>query len=165
MIVRVRVRSRAIKGKTQEIGGQVALVPLLPKTQVQTRTPPMSADQNTPLFMLSDNDNNEYEDDPAVTQAKANLVVVEHIQQEKAEQRRLEREERKVRVEAEHLTRDVKEAERKWKELEEAELEWLMQEKERLEEEKWAEQQRAAALRGSEKAVERCWWCRLLRLA
>ena len=52
------------------------------------------------------------------------------------------------------LTREIEEAERKQKELEEAELEWLTQEKERLEEEKWAEQQHAAALRGLEKVVE-----------
>ena len=64
----------------------------------------MSADQHTPLFEISDGDNLEYVDDPAVTQAKENLAMAERIQQEKAEQRRLEREERKVRVEAERLT-------------------------------------------------------------
>ena len=48
----------------------------------------MSADPNTPLFMLSDNDDDEYEDNPAVTQAKVNLAAAERIQQEKAEQRR-----------------------------------------------------------------------------
>ena len=56
----------------------------------------MSTNQNTPLFALSDDDDVEYEDDPAVTQAKANLVAVERIQQERAEQKRLEREERKA---------------------------------------------------------------------
>ena len=109
----------------------------------------MSADPNTPLFVISDEDDVEYEDDPAVTQVKANLAAVECIQQEKAEQRRLEREELKVWVEAEHLTKEIKEAERKWRELEEAELERLTQEKE-----KWVEQQCAAALHGSERAAE-----------
>ena len=56
----------------------------------------MSANPNTPLFVLSNDDDNEYEDDPAVTQVKANLAVAERIQQERVEQRRLEREERKV---------------------------------------------------------------------
>ena len=128
--------------------------PYSKKNLSQTRTLPMSTDPNTPLFVLSDDDDIEYEDDPAVAQAKANLVVAERIQTERAEQRRLEREEWKVRVEAERLTREIEEAERKRKELEEAELEQLTQEKERLEEEKRAEQQHAAALRGSEKVAE-----------
>ena len=53
----------------------------------------MSIDPNTPLFVISDRDDVKYEDDPAMTQAKANLVVMERMQQERAEQRRLEREE------------------------------------------------------------------------
>ena len=66
------------------------LRPYSQKPKSKTCTPPMSAEPNTPLFVLSDNDDIEYEDDPAVTQAKANLVVAaECIQQEKAEQRRL----------------------------------------------------------------------------
>ena len=73
----------------------------------------MSADPNTPLFVLSDNDNVKYKDNPAVTQAKANLAAVECIQQEKAEQRRLEREEQKVWAEAEPLTKEIEEAEKK----------------------------------------------------
>ena len=129
-------------------------LPKKPKSK-KTRTPPMSADPNTLLFVLSDDDDVEYEDNPAVTQAKANLAVAERIQQEKAEQRRLEREEWKVWVEVEHLTREIEEAERKWRELEEAELERLTQERERLEEEKQVEQQCMATLRGSERAVER----------
>ena len=64
----------------------------------------MSTDQHTPLSKISDGDDLEYVDDPAVTQAKENLAMVERIQQEKAEQRRLEREERKVQAEAERLT-------------------------------------------------------------
>ena len=63
----------------------------------------MSTDQHTPLFKISDGDDLEYVDDPAVMQAKENLAMAERIQQEKAEQRRLEREERKAWVEAERL--------------------------------------------------------------
>ena len=40
----------------------------------------MSADPNTPLFVLSDGDNVEYEEDPTVAQAKANLAAAERIQ-------------------------------------------------------------------------------------
>ena len=124
----------------------------------------MSADPNTSLFVLSDNDI-EYKDDPAVTQAKANLTGAERIQQEKAEQRRLEREERKVWAEAERLMWDIEEAERQRRELEEAEVERLMWEKEKLEEEKRAEQRHTAMLQGSERAAEWRWWHRHLRLA
>ena len=63
-----------------------------------------------------------YEDDPAVIQARANLTVVERVQQQKAEQKRLEREERRAWAEAERLKGEIKEVERKWRELEEAEL-------------------------------------------
>ena len=131
------------------------LHPYSKKTQVQTRTPPMSANPNTPLFVLSDDDDDEYEDDPAVTQAKANLAAAEHIQQERAEQKRLEREEWKVRVEVERLMWEIEEAERQRRELEEAEIERLTWEKEKLEEEKRAEQQRVATLRGLERVAER----------
>ena len=86
----------------------------------------MSADPATPLFVISDGDNVKYEDDPTVIQAKANLAAVERVQQERAEQRRLERAEQKAWVEAECLTKEIKEVERKWRELEEAELEKLM---------------------------------------
>ena len=119
-------------------------------------------------------------------------MAAERVQQERAEHRRLEREEWKVRVEAERLRWEIKEAERKQRELEEAEgargsggssrkrreleevegargsggssrkrreleeaeLEQLTWEKEQLEEEKRVEQQRTAALHGSERAVE-----------
>ena len=60
----------------------------------------MSTDHNTPLFEISDGDNATYEDDPAVIQARANLVAAEHVQQEKAEQKRLEREEWRAQAEA-----------------------------------------------------------------
>ena len=89
--------------------------------------------------MISNGDNIEYEDDPAITQVKVNLAVVEHIQQEKPKQRRLESEERKAWAEVEHLTKEIEEAERKQRELEEAEVERLTWEKERLEEEKRVE--------------------------
>ena len=149
-----------------------------PKNPSPKHTLPMSANPNTPLFVLSDNNNNnKYEDDPAITQVKANLAVAECIQQEMAEQKRLEREEWKARVDAERLTREIKEAERQWRELEEAEIERLTQEikeaerqqreleeaeierltreKEKLEEEKRAEQWCTVTLRGSERAAER----------
>ena len=64
--------------------------------KLSQHTPLMSADPNTPLFVISDGDDIEYEDNPTVTQVKANLTAVEHIQQEKAKQRRLEREVQKV---------------------------------------------------------------------
>ena len=60
---------------------------------------------------------------------------------------------------------ETKEAERQQRELEEVEVERLTWEKERLEEEKWVEQQRAVALRGSERVAEQCWRCCRLRLA
>ena len=131
--------------------------PLSQKTLVKKHTPLMSADPNTPLFIISAGEDVEYEDDPAITQAKVNLAAAEHIQQEKAEQRRLEREERRVWAEAERLTKEIEEVESKWRELEEAELGRLMQEKEKLEEEKRVEQQHAAALHGSERAAEWRW--------
>ena len=40
----------------------------------------MSTDLNTPLFEISDGDNVEYEDDPAMTQVKVSLVVAEYVQ-------------------------------------------------------------------------------------
>ena len=82
----------------------------------------MSADHNTPLFEISNSDEIKYEDDPAVAQAKVNLAVPEWIQQERAKQRRLEREEWKAWAEAERLRQEIEEAEREQRELEEAEL-------------------------------------------
>ena len=117
-------------------------------------TPLMSANPNTPLFEISDGEDVEYKDDPAVAQVKANLAAVEQIQQERAKQRRLEREEWKVRAEAERLRREIEEVEREWRELEEAEVERLTREKEKLEEENRVEQWCTAVLRGSERAVE-----------
>ena len=80
-------------------------------------------------------------------------MVVERVQQERAEQRRLEREEWKAQAEAERLTWEIEEAERKQRELEETELEQLTLE-ERLEEEMHIEQQHMVVLHGSERAVE-----------
>ena len=97
----------------------------------------MSTDHNTPLFEISDGDEIEYEDDPAVAQAKVNLVAAEQIQQE--------REEQKAQAEVE----------REQRELEEAELGWLTLEKERLEEEACVERQCTEVLHGSERVAER----------
>ena len=108
----------------------------------------MFADPNTPFFVISDGDDIKYEDSPAVAQAKVNLAVAEQIQQERAEQRRLEREERKAEAEAERLKQEIEEAEREWRELEEVEVERLTRGKEILEEENRVEQQHAAVLRG-----------------
>ena len=66
----------------------------------------MSTDPNTPLFEISNGDDVTYEDDPAVIQARENLTVAECIQQEKAEQKGLEREERRVWEEVEKLKGD-----------------------------------------------------------
>ena len=96
----------------------------------------MSANPNTPLFEISDGDNIVYEDNPAIIQVRANLVAAEHIQQEKTEQRRLEREEQRVEAEAERLKGEIEEVERMQRELKEVELRRLAQKKERLEEEK-----------------------------
>ena len=76
--------------------------------------------------MLSDYHNkNTYEDDLTVIQVRANLVAAEQVQQEKAEQGRLEREEWRAQVEVERLRGEIEEVERRWRELEEVELRWL----------------------------------------
>ena len=82
----------------------------------------MSTDRNMPLFKLNDKDNITYEDDPTIMQARANLMGVEWVQQEKAKQRMLDREQWQAQAEAERLRGEIKEAERKWRGLEEAEL-------------------------------------------
>ena len=125
----------------------------------------MSTDPNAPLFVISDEDNVEYDDDPAVAQAKVNLAAVEWIQQERAERRRLEREERKVQAEADRLRQEIEEVERERKELEEAEVERLTWEKDKLEEENRVEQWRCVGRRGWQSGGERRWWRCLLRLA
>ena len=154
MIVRVRIRSQAIKGKDAGIGGQVTLCAPTPKKS--QHTPLMSADPNTPLFMISDGDDVEYKDDPAISQAKVNLAAVEWIQQERAKQRGLEREEWKVQAEVERLRWEIEEVEREQRELEEAEVERLTWEKEKLEEENRAEQQCCVGQRGRWSGGERC---------
>ena len=108
----------------------------------------MSADHNTPLFEISDGDDAMYEDDPAISQARANLAAAERIQQEKAEQKWLEREERRVQAEVEKLKGEIEEAEKRRRELEEAEVWRLAQEKDCLEKE--VEEQRGAQLCGAE---------------
>ena len=89
----------------------------------------MSADPNTLLFEISDGDDATYKDDPAVIQARANLAAVECVQQERAEQKRLEREEQRAWAEAEKLKGEIEEVERRWRELKEAELRQLAQER------------------------------------
>ena len=96
----------------------------------------MSADGNTPLFELDDEDDVTYEDDPTRLQARANLMAAERVQQEKVKQRRLEREQRWV----ERLRGEVEEVERKQRELEEVELRRLGEDKERLERERQIEE-------------------------
>ena len=91
-----------------------------------------------------------YKDDPAIIQARANLAAVECIQQERAEQKRLEREERRVRAEAEKLKGEIEEAEKRRRELEEVEVRRLAQEKDRLEVEKKVEEQCGVQLCGAE---------------
>ena len=114
----------------------------------------MSTDHNMPLFKISNGDKIEYKDDSAIAQVKVNLAVAERIQQERAKQRRLEREEWKAQVEVERLRWEIEEAEREGRELEEAELGWLTQEKERLEEEVHVKQQHMEVLHGSERVAE-----------
>ena len=53
--------------------------------------PNMSTRDHDPLFILDDDNDIEVEEDPAVIQARENLVVSERLQQEHTEQRRLER--------------------------------------------------------------------------
>ena len=91
-----------------------------------------------------------YEDDPTDIQVRANLVAAECIKQEKAKQRRLEREEQRASAEAERLKGEIEEAERAQRELKEAELRRLAQEKERLEEEKQVKEQCRVQLHGVE---------------
>ena len=114
----------------------------------------MPADLEPPLFGICNGDEIEYEDNPAIAQAKANLVAAEQIQQKRAKQRRLEREERKAQAEVERLRWEIEEVEREWRELKEAELGHLTCEKEQLEEERRVEQQCAAALHGSKRVAE-----------
>ena len=89
----------------------------------------MSADPNTPLFEISNGDNATYKDNPTIIQVRENLAVAEHVQQEKAEQLRLEREEWRAWAEAERLKGEIKEVERRQRELEEVELRRLAQER------------------------------------
>ena len=115
----------------------------------------MSADPNTPLFVISDGDDVEYKDNPAISQAKVNLAAAEWIQQERAKQRGLEREEWKVQAEVERLRWEIEEVEREQRELKEAEVERLTREKEKLEEENRAEQQCCVGRRGRWSGGER----------
>ena len=108
----------------------------------------MSANHNTPLFEISNGDDAMHEDDPAVIQARANLMAAQCVQQEKAEQKRLEREEWRAQVEVEKLKGEIKEVEKRRRELEEVEMRRLAKEKDRLEKE--VEEQRRVQLHGAE---------------
>ena len=108
----------------------------------------MSANHNTLLIEISDGDDATYEDDPAIIQARANLTVAEHVQQEKAEQKRLEREGWRVWAEAEKLKGEIEEAEKRRRELKEVEMRRLAQEKDCLERE--VEEQCGVQLHGVE---------------
>ena len=101
MIMRVRVQSQAIKGKNRDGQTSHTCAPL-DKTSKSKSSLPCPPTQ-IPLFEISDGDNVIYEVNPAVTQVKANLMAVECMQQERAEQRRLEREEWKAWAEAKRL--------------------------------------------------------------
>ena len=84
----------------------------------------MSANELEALFML-DNDDNNYEEDPAIIRARENLVLVEKVQQEWVEQKRLERAQLQAEDEAERLWKKVEEVEKEWRELGEAEVKRL----------------------------------------
>ena len=114
----------------------------------------MSADENTPLFVLKDEDKLNNEEGPAIIQVRENLAVAERLQQECMEQKCLERAQCQAEAEVEKLRQEVEEAEREWKELEEVEIKRLEEEKERLEGEKRAEEQHAVGLHMAEKVVE-----------
>ena len=84
----------------------------------------MSANEPDALFMLDDDDDN-YEEDPAVIRARENLALVEKVQQEWVEQKRLERAQLQAEDEAERLWKKVEVVEKEWRELEEAEVKRL----------------------------------------
>ena len=135
MIVRVCIFKLGHKGKDTGNRQTSHTCAPTPKTKSKAHTPPMSTDPNVPLFEISNGDDMTYEDDPAIIQARANLTAAEHVQQEKAEQKRLEREEQRVWAEVEKLKGEVEEAEKRRRELEEAEMRRLAQEKDCLEKE------------------------------
>ena len=64
----------------------------------------MSANEPEALFILDDEDK-DFEEDPTMRQVRANLVTAERVQQQRAEQRRLER----VQCQVEKLQREVEE--------------------------------------------------------
>ena len=64
----------------------------------------MSANEPEALFILDDEDK-DFEEDPTMRQVRANLVTAERVQQQQAEQRRLER----VQCQVEKLQREVEE--------------------------------------------------------
>ena len=58
----------------------------------------MSINKAKALFIIDNNDNN-YEKDPAIIRAQENLALAEKVQQEQMEQKRLERAQRQVEAE------------------------------------------------------------------
>ena len=87
-----------------------------------------------------------------VIQARANFTAAERVQQEKAEQKQLEREEWRAWAEAEKLKGEIEGAEKRRRELKGAEVRRLAQEKDCLEKE--VEEQRGAQLCGADRAAE-----------
>ena len=75
----------------------------------------MSANEPEALFVL-DNEDENFEEDPAVIKMRENSAMAERVQQEHLEHRRLER----AQLWVEKLWREVEEAEKERKELEEA---------------------------------------------
>ena len=63
----------------------------------------MSANETKALFVLDDDNDDNYKEDPAVIRAQENLALAEKVQQEWVEQRRLERAQLQVEAEAERL--------------------------------------------------------------
>ena len=108
----------------------------------------MSANKNKPLFVINDDDDNNYSEDPTVIRAQENLALAEKVQWEQVKQQQIERAQHWVEIEVEKLQRKIEEAEKEWKRLEETELKRLEGVKRQLEEEKRVEQQHAAALQG-----------------
>ena len=58
----------------------------------------MSINKAKALFIIDNNDNN-YEKDPAIIRAQENLALAEKVQQEQMEQKRLERAQRQAEAE------------------------------------------------------------------
>ena len=62
----------------------------------------MSTNETEALFVINDN-NDSYEEDPAVIRARENLVLAEKVQQEWVKQQWLERAQRQAEVKVESV--------------------------------------------------------------